>query len=151
MFTSFRPALAALLLAGVVSPAAAQGYLGNPSEIAVCLCLERSITQRATEMNARRAAYDRMQQQIAALGSDVERSRSTVDTNNDDAVAAYRAKVEQLDALNADADRTVLPGYQSAVAAYNERVNQFTQRCAGRGIDQAVTAEVRRDLVCRID
>lgn len=151
MFQRYKLIMVAVALIGTATPALAQSMLQAPSEIAVCLCLERSIGQRAAEMSARRPAYESLQMRVAALSSELERSRASVDTSNDAAVEAYRAKVVELDTVRNELERSALPDYQAAVTGYNERVTQFTQRCSARPVDPVVTDQVRRSLVCSID
>ena len=148
--------IAATLLAA--SPALAQSppealgpTLTSPYDISACLCLERDLPTRMNEIAVRRNAYEAMEREIRDAETAIERDRSRVDVNDPAAVDAFKRRLEALDALKARRDQVALPDYQGAVATYSERFNQYNQRCSGRGLDPAVTQQVRQNLICRME
>jgi hypothetical protein len=132
------------------SPAPAP-IITSPIEISSCLCLERELANRQSELTVRRNAFETLTREVAEAQSALDRDRPRVDVNSQYAVDAFRQRVEQLEAMKARRDQVALPDYQSAVAAFNERVAQYTQRCSGRTLDPRVTEQVRQNLVCRMD
>jgi hypothetical protein len=140
--------MALVATAGGVS---AQSMISVPSEVASCLCLERDLTTRQAEMAVRRNAYDGLERDIQAAEATLERDRGRVDVNDQAAVDGFRQRLEQVDAMKARQSQMTLPDYQMAVAGYNERVAQYTQRCSGRPLDPLVVAQVRPNLICRMD
>jgi hypothetical protein len=139
---------AAVMAAG---PAAAQGTLSSPAEISVCLCLERDLGTRQAEMAVRRNAYEGLARDIQEAEAVLERERARVDVNNPASVDGFKQRLDVLDAMKARQANVALPDYQGAVAGYNERVAQYTQRCSGRPVDQYVAERVRPNLICRMD
>ncbi len=155
MFTpSFVFLKLAPLAAGLCCLAAAAlaqtPVLTSRDDVAVCLCLNQSVASRSGALGQRRADYEHAQQEVTHLQGEVDAQRPTVDINNPAAIDAFRAKVLQLDKLRQSMQDTALPAYQSAVAAYNQRVEEFSQRCAGRAMDPGVEAQVRQTLVCQL-
>jgi hypothetical protein len=124
--------------------------LSSPIEISSCLCLEREIATRQAELTVRRNAYVALVREIAEAESAIARDRARVDVNDQAAVDAFKRRMDQLDAMKARQDQVTLPDYQAAVAGYNERVAQYTQRCSGRVLDPVVTEQVRANLICRM-
>lgn len=136
---------------GAPGEVVAQTVLRSPIEIAACLCLERDLGTRQAEMTVRRNAYEGLARDIQEAEASLERDRARVDVNDAAAVDGFRRRVDALDAMKVRQSTVALPDYQAAIAGYNERVAQYTQRCSGRPIDQATLERVRSDLVCRTD
>ncbi len=148
--------VAAALVAA--SPAVAQTpvqelgpTLTSPYDVSTCLCLERDLPTRLSEIAVRRNTYEAMEREIGDAGAAIERDRPRVDVNDPAAIEAFRRRLDRLDAMKARRDDVALPDYQAAVAAYNERFNQYNQRCTGRAYDPAVTEQVKRNLICRME
>jgi len=148
-------ALAASLLAGVgsaqpVPETTAPGtVLTSPYDIAQCLCLEREIKRRETDLAAKRQAYDALARQIGEAQATIERQRPQVDVDSQYSIDSFKQLLDQLDALKERQAQITLPDYQAAVAGYNGRVAQYTQRCSGHPLDPAAAERVRAGLVCK--
>ena len=125
--------------------------LTSPYDISLCLCLQRDIAKRQATLNERRGAYDQLAGEIRDAQTAVARDRPRVDVNDPAAVARFKMRLDELDAMSARQAQVVLPAYQAAVGTYNQRVAQFTERCSGRVYDPGVTAQVRNNLICRLD
>jgi hypothetical protein len=125
--------------------------LSSPIEISYCLCLERDIATRQAELTVRRNAYETLAREIAEAEAAIARDRPRVNVNDPTAIDAFKRRLDQLDAMKARQLQVTLPDYQTAVAGYNERVAQYTQRCSGRVLDPRVTEQVRANLICRMD
>jgi hypothetical protein len=147
-------ALAAALATGAAHAQALQtrasGLTLAETEISTCLCLEREVATRQSELTVRRHAYEGLGSTILDAEAAIDRDRPAVDVNDPAAIARFRRRVDELDALKARQDQVTLPDYQAAVASYNERVAQYTQGCSGRTFDQAVIDQVRPNLICRM-
>jgi hypothetical protein len=157
------PRKAAGAIAGAVLAALAAGQgraqtpetrspvLTSPYEVSACLCLERDIAARLQDMSARRAAYEALTSRMNDLQADLDRRRKVINVNDPAQVDDFRRRLDELDALQAEQTGSTLPAYQAAVAAYNQRVAQFTERCAGRALDQNVVNQLRANLVCQLN
>lgn len=138
-------------LAVMATAAAAQApVLTSREDVAVCLCLGQAVASRQTAMIARRGEYEAAQREVARLQADADAARPAVDVNNQAAVDAFRERVLKLDQTRVRMQDEALPAYQAAVTGYNQRVGEFSQRCAGRAMDPAVQAQVRQTLVCQL-
>lgn len=125
--------------------------LTSPYDVSTCLCLERDVASRLQEMSGRRTAYEALTSQITELQADLDRRRKAINVNDPGQVDDFRRRLDQVDALQAELTGTTLPAYQAAVAAYNQRVAQYTDRCAGRALDQNVVNQLRANLVCQLN
>ncbi len=132
------------------SPPPSGARVTSPYEISSCLCLEREMATRQSEMTVRRNAYETLAHQIADTQTAIDRDRPRVDVNDPVAVEAFKRRLDELDVLKTRQDQVTLPDYQAAVGTYNERVAQYTNLCSGRILDPAVTEQVRGNLVCRM-
>jgi hypothetical protein len=147
--------LAASLLAGTgsaqpQSETSAPGtVLNSLYDIGQCLCLEREIATREADLTARRQAYEALARQIADSQAAIARERPRVDVDSQYSVDSFKQQLDQLDALKERQAQTALPDYQAAVAGYNGRVAQYTQRCSGHPLDPAAADKVRGNLVCQ--
>jgi hypothetical protein len=125
--------------------------LSSPIDVSSCLCLERDIATRQGELTVRRNAYETLARQISDAEAAIARDRPQVDVNSQASVDAFKRRLDELDAMKTRQDQGALPDYQAAVAGYNQRVAQYTQRCSGRPLDAGVAEQVRTNLVCRMD
>src|ERR1700739_3723495 len=102
----------------------------EPAEIAACLSLQQSVAALSADMSAKNQALDAVKNHLADLDSQLAHEKPQVNVNNPDAVARYKALLEQRD------------------ARYNARVNEYNARCANRPFNSAVVAQVQAQLVC---
>lgn len=128
--------------------AAAQQVIVDPQQIAQCLCLEQTLSQRASEMNARQAAYDQRTADLDQLDRRISRERGMVNEADPVQVARFRDLIDQRDRIAADLDRGVIGDLQVAVGRYNETVAQHRGLCGSRFYEQNVLERVRMTLVC---
>jgi hypothetical protein len=123
----------------------------SPFEVSMCLCLQRAIATREAELTVRRNTYEALAREIAARASATDRQRPLVDVNSQAAIDDFKRQLDALDALKARQAEVTLPDYQAAVASYNDRVAQYTQRCSGQMLDDTVVEQVRATLICKPD
>ena len=128
--------------------AAAQQVIVDPQQIAQCLCLEQTLAQRGSEMNARRAAYDQRTAELDQLDRRIAGERGMVNAADPIQVARFRDLVDQRDRMAADLDRGVISDLQVAVGRYNETVAQHRTYCGNRFYEQNILERVRMTLVC---
>jgi hypothetical protein len=125
--------------------------LSSPFDVSTCLCLERSIETRSAELTVRRNAYEELAREIQDAEAAIDRQRPLVDVNNSAAIDDFKRRLDQLDVMKTRQEQVTLPDYQAAVASYNDRVAQYTQRCSGHELDPAVSEQMRATLVCQPD
>ncbi|BBK33296.1 hypothetical protein EDC65_4079 [Stella humosa] len=128
--------------------AAAQQVIVDPQQIAQCLCLEQTLAQRASEMNASRAAYDQRTADLDQLDQRIQRDRGMVNESDPAQVARFRDMIDRRDRLAADVDGGVIGALQVSVGRYNETVAQHRNMCGSRFYEQNVLERVRMTLVC---
>ncbi|MBO0736443.1 MAG: hypothetical protein J2P48_07725 [Alphaproteobacteria bacterium] len=120
------------------------------SEISACLCLQQSISTLAAEMNAKKRALDAVTRQLAALDAQLAQERPLINVNNPDAVARYKALLEQHDATYRRSIGPVHADAVQATARYNAAVNEFNSRCVNpnRPLNWALAPEAQSRLMC---
>jgi hypothetical protein len=148
-----RLALGVILRSGLVvaalAPGAAEAQVPpEVAEIAACLCLQRAVATLSAEMNTRNQALDTVTRQLADLDSQLARERSTINVNNPDAVARFKALLERRDAAYRQSIGPVHAEAEQATARYNARVSEYNARCANRPFNSATVAQVQANLVC---
>jgi uncharacterized protein YfiM (DUF2279 family) len=134
------------LVGGLATPAAAQ-VPPEVAEINACLCLQRSYTALAADMNAKNQAYAAAGREVADLDAQLARERASVNVNSPDSIARVKALLERRDA----ASNSLQPAYSAAaeaVSRYNARVGEYNARCANRPFNSALVAEIQARLVC---
>jgi hypothetical protein len=136
---------AALFSSGM---ARAQVLPPEPAEITACLCLQQATVALSADMNAKNQALDMASRQLADLDAQLARERSTLDVNNPDAVARYKALLERRDAAYRQSIGPVHADATQAVARYNANVNEYNARCANRPFNSALVAELQVRLMC---
>jgi hypothetical protein len=138
-------ALAALSLPGA---ALAQVPPSEPAEIGACLCLQQAVSTLSAEMNARSQALDAVTRQLADLDAQLARDRSTINVNDPDAVARFKALLERRDAAYRQSVGPVYGDATQATARYNARVNEYNARCANRPFNSVLVAQIQPTLSC---
>jgi hypothetical protein len=147
--------LSAVLALAAAAPAArAQAPLPPPgavpeaSDIASCLCLGRSVNALNAEMSRQRGAYDAHQAELARLDAQLQSARETLDVNNPEAVAEFRALLARRDAAFRRGTSLAAGGLTSVTQRYNASVGEYNGRCANRPRDPVVLRNVEATLVC---
>lgn len=144
-----RRAVLALGFAGLLIPGVATAQVPpEAAEISACLCLQQAVSTLSAEMNARTQALDAVTRQLADLDAQVARERSTIDVNNPDAVARFKALLERRDAAYRQSAGPVHADATQATARYNARVNEYNARCANRPFNSALVAQIQPTLSC---
>ncbi|MGA7261269.1 MAG: hypothetical protein WA709_25505 [Stellaceae bacterium] len=136
-------------LVAALAPGAARAQVPPEAvEITACLCLQRAVSALSAEMNAKNQALNAVTQQLADLASQLARDRSTVNVNDPDAVARYKALLERHDAAYRQSIGPVHAEAEQATARYNARVSEYNARCANRPFNSAIVAQLQVNLVC---
>jgi hypothetical protein len=130
------------------STAPAYSLLAAPEEVRACICLEQGLQQLGGEVSARQRIYEDRRQELSRLDAEIARMRQSMNPENAAEVAAFRQLLDRRNATFDAFSRGATDDYSAAVESYNRVVAQYNQRCYGRGLDPAVTATVRQNLVC---
>jgi hypothetical protein len=122
---------AALVLAigALAGPALAQAPM--PPAMA-CLCLKQVLDNASTDIVAKNSALAAARAELDQLDQQLSAARTSVNINDQDAVARFRQLLEQRDAAAQRAGGTTLAESQAATAAYNDAVSSFNNQCGGR-------------------
>jgi hypothetical protein len=149
MINSGRRAVLALGCAGLLIPGAVRAQVPpEVAEISACLCLQQAVSTLSGEMNAKMQALDAVTRQLADLDAQLARDRSTIDVNNPDAVARFKALLERRDAAYRQSVGPVHADATQSTARYNARVNEYNARCANRPFSSALVAQIQPTLSC---
>jgi hypothetical protein len=138
-------------LLAMLAPGAARAQVPPPPEVAditACLCLQRAVSALSADMNARNQALDTVTRQLSDLDAQLARDKSTINVNNPDAVARYKALLERRDAAYRQSIGPVHAEAEQATAGYNARVNEYNAHCANRPFNSAIVAQMQVNLVC---
>ena len=141
----------ALGLAAMLAPGAAKAQVPLPpeaAEITTCLCLQQAVSVLSGDMNAKKQALDTVTRQLADLDAQLARERSTLNVNNPDAVARYKALLERRDAAYRQSIGPVHADATQATVRYNARVSEYNARCANRPFNSAVVTQLQVNLMC---
>jgi len=138
-------------LLAMLAPGATRAQVPPPPEVAditACLCLQRAVSALSADMNARNQALDTVTRQLSDLDAQLARDKSTINVNNPDAVARYKALLERRDAAYRQSIGPVHAEAEQATAGYNARVNEYNAHCANRPFNSAIVAQMQVNLVC---
>jgi hypothetical protein len=138
-------------LLAVLAPGAARAQVPLPPEmtdIRACLCLQQAVSALSAEMNAKNQALNTVTRQLSDLDSQLAHDKSTINVNNPDAVARYKALLERRDATYRQSIGPVHAEAEQATASYNARVNEYNAHCANRPFNSALVAQMQVNLVC---
>jgi hypothetical protein len=142
-----------LLGAGFVGLAVSGAAHAQPPSEAIeinrCLCMQQQISQLSAEMSAKMAALRRTDQRLAQLNAQLSGERPILDVNDPAAVERFKMLLEEHDAVQKDSVGPVWTAANDAVALYNARVREYTNSCANRVFDPALTQQVRATLTCQ--
>src|SRR5205814_844397 len=118
------------------------------AEITACLCLQQAVSTLSADMNAKKQALEAVTRQLSDLDSQLARERSTINVNNPDSVARYKALLERRDAAYRQSIGPVHAEATQSTARYNARVSEYNARCANRPFNSAIVAQMQVNLVC---
>ena len=151
MRLGWQAALAALVL--IAGGARAQSYyvLSDPNAIGRCLCGQRFVETLHGEVEAAQRDYDEAHRRLEALDRRVAEERANVDTDDPDAVDAFRRLVREDEGENATFFNSTLPHTQSVYDRYNRRLSRYTAECGGKSFDPVMLARVQATLACGVD
>jgi hypothetical protein len=141
-------ALSSGLLAALAAGAVKAQMPPEVAEITACLCLQQAVSTLSAEMNAKRQALDTVTRQLSDFDSQLARERSVINVNNPDAVARYKALLEQRDAVYRQSIGPIHAEATQATARYNARVSEYNARCANRPFNSAIVVQMQVNLVC---
>jgi hypothetical protein len=128
---------------GMTQPAAANGVIGDPTQIRSCLCMENQYKALQSDVAAKQAAYNQANTQEATL--DAKLSTGTVPAGQLD---QFRAQSEQRIELLNQINAQYIPNLQQATDRYNAAVTAYQQSCEGHTFNADVMAQVRTNLAC---
>ena len=112
------------------------------------MCLQQAVSALSAEMNAKKQTLDTVTRQLSDLDSTLVRARSTINVNNPDYVARYKALLERRDAAYRQSIGPAHAEAEQATARYNARVNEYNSQCANRPFNSAIVAQMQLNLVC---
>ena len=124
-----RFVLGAALCAALAAPAMAQM---PPGPDFTCLCLQQSLGDAQTDMQAKQGELNNAQSQLAALDRQLSEARAHEDVNNPQSVAQFRQLLAQRDTAFKQTNGDLLAAAQAATARYNQAVANYNNQCAGR-------------------
>ena len=148
---------ASLLATALAVPASTQasaqvppppGAVPEASDIASCLCLGRTVNALNAEMGQQQAAYHASQEELGRLDAQLQSSRASLDVNNPEAVAQFRALLARRDAAFRRGNSLAAGDLSSLVQRYNASVGEYNARCANHPRDPVLLRNVEATLVC---
>jgi hypothetical protein len=138
-----------LALAALLAPDMAGAQIpSETAEISTCLCMQQATAALSADMNAKNQALDAVNRQLIDLDAQLARERSTINVNNPDAVARFKAMLERRDATYRQSIGPVHEDAVQATARYNGRVNEYNARCANRPFNSALVTQIQVHLMC---
>jgi Skp family chaperone for outer membrane proteins len=144
-----RSAVLGLVLIALLVPSVAEAQAPpEVAEINACFCLQQALPTLSAEMNARKQALDALDRQLADMNGQLERERATINVDNPDAVARYKALLERRDAAYRQSSGPVHADATRATARYNSRVNEYNTRCLNRPFSPALSSGMPANLMC---
>jgi septal ring factor EnvC (AmiA/AmiB activator) len=113
-----------------------------------CLCLQRSMERASSEMTDKRNSLDRIDADLRQADADLERQRAALNTSDPQAVAQFRQRLEQRDALFKRSTGPIVNDVTTSVQRYNDRVGAYNQQCANRPFNSILQAQIQATLSC---
>lgn len=113
-----------------------------------CLCLQRSMERASSEMTDKRNSLDQINAELKQADADLERQRAALNVNDPQAVAQFRQRLEQRDALFKRSTGPIVDDVTAAVNRYNDRVGAYNRQCANRPFNSVLRAQVQATLSC---
>jgi len=140
--------LAGGLLAIAGAAAARAQMSSDPAQITACLCEQQGLAALSSDMSAKTQALAAVRQHLAELDAQLSSARSTLDVNNPDQEARYKALLDQRDAAYRQSLGPVVSDADQATARYNAHAARYNSQCASRQFDSVVMAQIQAHLVC---
>jgi hypothetical protein len=119
----------------------------EPAEINACVCLQLASAALAADKDAKSQTLAATSQRLADLDAQLASARSRIDVNNPDAVARYKALLQQRDAAYGQIG-PAQSAAAAAVARYNATVDEHNRRCAGRPFNSELVAQIQAHPNC---
>lgn len=142
-------ALLAVSLLALVGAAAAQAQVSSdPAQITNCLCEQQGLATLSADMSAKTQALAAVRQHLAGLDARLEQERSTINVNNPEQEAQYKALLDQRDAAYRQSIGPVVTAADQSTARYNSLAGQYNAQCANRQFDSVLMAQIQTHLVC---
>jgi hypothetical protein len=116
-----------------------------------CLCLQQSMQHAMSEMTAKRNSLDQINADLRQADADLERQRAALNVNDPQAVAQFRQRLEQRDALFKRSTGPIVNDVTASVQRYNDRVRAYNQECANRPFNSVLQAQVQATLSCPME
>ncbi len=116
-----------------------------------CLCLQRSMERASSEMTDKRNGLDRINAELKQADADLERQRAALNVNDPQAVAQFRQRLEQRDALFKRSTGPIVSDVTASVRRYNDRVGAYNQQCANRPFNSVLQSQVQATLSCPVE
>ena len=113
-----------------------------------CICLKEAMQATRQTMTAKTEALDAVRRELADLDAQLAKTRPTVDPNNPQAVARYKALLERRDAVFQRATGPIVADAQGSVARFNTEVERYNEQCGNRPYYPALDAQIRANLSC---
>ena len=113
-----------------------------------CLCLQLSMQHAMSVMTDKRNSLDHINADLKQADVDLERQRAALNVNDPQAVAQFRQRLEQRDALFKRSTGPIVNDVTAAVARYNDRVNAYNQQCANHSFNSVLQAQIQATLSC---
>lgn len=122
-----------LVLSVVVGLAAVPGWAQvPPGPDLSCLCLQQSVNDTRTDLQAKQAELNGAQAQLGDIDNQLAAARAQMDVNNPQSVAAFRQLLARRDTTFRQTNGDLIAATQAATAAYNQAVAAYNNQCAGR-------------------
>jgi hypothetical protein len=99
-------------------------------------------------MTDKRNGLDRINAELKQADTELERQRAALNVNDPQAVAQFRQRLEQRDALFKRSTGPVVGDVGVAVQRYNDRVGAYNRQCANRPFNSLLQAQVQATLSC---
>ncbi|HEY3917013.1 MAG TPA: hypothetical protein VGL83_04435 [Stellaceae bacterium] len=129
-----------------IAPAIAQ-VVSDPSAIRSCLCEQQFVSVLEDNVTNRRQALESSQRSQAALTNQVATRRAQINVYDNAEIDAFKALLQQRDAAQATT-ATASQSYDDAATRYNQAIDGYNARCAGRSYDETVLHQVQATLAC---
>jgi hypothetical protein len=99
-------------------------------------------------MTAKRNSLDQINTELKQADSGLERQRAALNVNDPQAVAQFRQRLEQRDALFKRSTGPIVNDVTAAVRRYNDQVGAYNQQCANHPFNSVLQAQVQATLSC---
>lgn len=116
-----------------------------------CLCLQRSMEHAMSVMTDKRNGLDRINAELRQADADLEHERAALNVNDPQAVAQFRQRLDQRDALFKRSTGSIVNDVTAAVQHYNDRVHAYNEQCANHPFNSVLQAQIRATLSCGVE